>query len=251
MSTKEKPAPLVPAGVDLRSLEYMPMYIARLTNSKTWLITKRKPELFRPLFALWLRAWQAVPAGSLEDDDDILAHAADLTFDQWIDAKDDLTRGWVLCSDGRYYIPSMVPMVQMGWLTVCSHKKRAKAGAYARWGKVSEHPQGMPQVSPTDDSRHASKHPSKDATAHPKDGRKDGWNKGNGAERASKNNTLHPRQAALDLMTSIRNKQPPADPTTAQVVDAMGGFQRLCSKTDSALIDLMRDFEARYAAAQH
>lgn len=133
---KERPAPLVPPEVDLSSLPYMPLFIAKLRASKAWLICKRRPELAYYLVNLWTRAYQSRPAGSIEADDDVLCDAAGCqNFEQWVDLKSDLLRNWTLCSDDRYYCPGMLDIVHEGWLTVQRNKKRAKAGAAGRWGK--------------------------------------------------------------------------------------------------------------------
>lgn len=153
-----KPAPLVPADVDLSGLEYMPLYIAKLKASKSWLMCKRRPELAYYLLNLWMRAWQERPAGSIEADDDILADAAGCsTFEQWLELKSDVMRGWKLCSDGRYYLPSQVEMVRRGWSLVQTNKRRGKAGAAARWGKHDESltdAPSMPDAYATDAKQH-------------------------------------------------------------------------------------------------
>lgn len=197
-----KPAPLVPAEVDLRSLEYMPLYIATLFNSKTWLLTKRKPELMRPLLALWLAAWQSVPAGSIEADDDVMADAAELTFEAWVDMKADLMRGWKLCSDGRYYLPSMVPMVMRGWGLVTGKRKAGKAGAKARWGASSVAP-AMPAAIASEDGR---------------EGGSKVVRKEEGRSGATKNGGKHPRIAFLEALADFKADRAIADQVSATII---------------------------------
>jgi hypothetical protein len=61
---------------NLRAFEYIPLLIARLRRSRAWLTCKRRPELAFYMINLWTAAWHEVPAGSLEDDDDVLADLA-------------------------------------------------------------------------------------------------------------------------------------------------------------------------------
>ncbi len=63
----ERPAPLVPADVDLRGLEYMPLLGARLMASDFH--ARASDSEWRAALTLWWAAWQQVPAGSLPDDD--------------------------------------------------------------------------------------------------------------------------------------------------------------------------------------
>lgn len=219
-----RPVPLVPAEVDLRSLEYMPLYIATLFNSKTWLLTKRKPELMRPLLALWLAAWQSVPAGSIEADDDVMADAAELGFEPWIDMKDDLLRGWKLCSDGRYYLPSMVPMVMRGWALVTGKRKAGKAGAKARWGDSSMAP-AMPPAIPSENGR---------------EGGSKVVRKEKGGATGATNGEKHPRIAFLEAYGQIKAGLAVTDPIIAKTLD------QLNITTAVGLTDRQRDFEREY-----
>ncbi len=80
--------------LDVRCLPYMPLQIERLRKSKAWLRCKRRPELAFYLVNLWMRAWHEVPAGTIEDDDDVLADAAMCEPSMWPQIKDDLLKGW-------------------------------------------------------------------------------------------------------------------------------------------------------------
>lgn len=87
---------------DVRCLPYMPLHIERLRRSKAWLRCKRRPELAFYLMNLWMRAWHELPAGSIEDDDDVLADAAMCSPDAWEGLKADVLAGWDL-RDGRWH----------------------------------------------------------------------------------------------------------------------------------------------------
>ncbi|MGK9053376.1 DUF1376 domain-containing protein [Neorhizobium petrolearium] len=80
--------------LDVQCLPYMPLQVERLRKSKAWLRCKRKPELAFYMVNLWMRAWHEVPAGSIEDDDDVLADASMASPNEWERLKDDIMLGW-------------------------------------------------------------------------------------------------------------------------------------------------------------
>lgn len=94
------PDPLTPADCDLRGLPFMPLDTVRLLDSDFFALAT--PEEFRAGMVLWCKSWQQVPAGSLPDDDRILAHLSGAR-DKWCDMRDMSLRGWIKCSDGRLY----------------------------------------------------------------------------------------------------------------------------------------------------
>jgi len=109
------PVPFVSADVDLTDFKFMPLEVARLRRSKAWLICKRRPELAFYMLNLWTAAWHERPAGSLEDDGDVLADVAMCPPERWLEVKDDALRGWVKCTDGRLYHPVVAEKVAESW----------------------------------------------------------------------------------------------------------------------------------------
>jgi hypothetical protein len=99
----------------LTDFKFMPLEVARLRRSKAWLICKRRPELAFYMLNLWTASWHERPAGSLEDDDDVLADAAMCPPERWAEVKVDALRGWVKCSDGRLYHPVVAEKVAESW----------------------------------------------------------------------------------------------------------------------------------------
>lgn len=97
------PAPLTPADLDLSALEYMPLHVERLKRSVAWIKAKRNPELGFYLINLWTAAYMQTPAASLPDDDDLLCDAAMCEPKRWPKVKEAAMRGFILCSDGRWY----------------------------------------------------------------------------------------------------------------------------------------------------
>lgn len=123
----DQPAPLTPPEVDLSDFAFMPLHIARLQKSRSWLICKRRPELAFYLLNLWMRAWHE-PGASIEDDDDVLADAAMCDPAKWSRLKADVLRGWTLCSDGRWHNPTIAEIAEETWERRSQeHKERAKA----------------------------------------------------------------------------------------------------------------------------
>jgi hypothetical protein len=96
------PEPLTPLDCDLRGLAFMPLDTARLLDSD--FIALATPDEFRAGMILWCKAWQQVPAGSLPDDNRILAHLSGMR-DKWCDVRDMSLHGFIKCADGRLYHP--------------------------------------------------------------------------------------------------------------------------------------------------
>lgn len=96
-------APLVESGLDLRSFPDMPLGVARLRDSD--LVAFASEKAFRAAVLLWCAAWHQVPASSLPADDARLAHYAGFgrNVKAWAKVRDEAMRGFVLCTDGRYY----------------------------------------------------------------------------------------------------------------------------------------------------
>ena len=125
MTTESFPLAPVPAEADLTDFKFMPLEVARLRRSKAWLICKRRPELAFFMLNLWTASWHERPAGSLEDDDDVLADAAMCSPEKWTKVRADVMRGWFKAADGRLYHPVVAEKVMDSW-----HGK-----AVARWSK--------------------------------------------------------------------------------------------------------------------
>lgn len=109
------PTPPVSADADLTDFKFMPLEIARLRKSRAWLICKRRPELAFYMLNLWTAAWHERPAGSLEDDDDVLADAAMCSPEKWAKVRDAVLRGWERHSDGRLYHTVVTEKVLDSW----------------------------------------------------------------------------------------------------------------------------------------
>ena len=130
--TAELPAPLVPAEVDLRDFAFMPLEVSRLLRSRTWLKARRRPEIGFYLVNLWAGAWHEVPAGSLPDDDDVLADLARCTPARWRKLRGDILAAWVRCADGRLYHPVVAEKAREAWAHKLAQRQRTQAARDAR-----------------------------------------------------------------------------------------------------------------------
>lgn len=135
MTEAAVPAPLVPAEVSLTDFPFMPLEVNRLRRSKGWLICKRKPELAFYMLNLWTACWHDKPAGSLEDDDDVLADLAMCEPAKWSKVRADVLRGWVKCSDGRLYHPVVCEKVMDAWKAKVAQRERTAKATAAREAK--------------------------------------------------------------------------------------------------------------------
>ncbi|MFO1183442.1 MAG: DUF1376 domain-containing protein [Bauldia sp.] len=106
------PVPPTPASTDLRDLPFMPLDVGRLRDSE--LAGIASAEAFRACVLSWCVAWHQVPAGSLPDDDAVLARLLGFgrNVKSWrrVRAAGGL-HGWFRCSDGRLYHPIVAEKV--------------------------------------------------------------------------------------------------------------------------------------------
>lgn len=111
----ERPSPLVPAEVDLRGLEYMPLLGGRLFGSDFDL--DASDAEFRIGLRLWWAAWNQVPAASLPREDHRIAGLAGLKENpkRWQQVRARALAGFVECSDGRLYHPIVAEQALIAW----------------------------------------------------------------------------------------------------------------------------------------
>ncbi|WP_333679907.1 DUF1376 domain-containing protein [Dyella sp.] len=101
--------------VDLRGLPFMPLDVNRLRDSQ--LAISASGDEFRAAVLLWCASWNQVPAASLPDDDASLATYAGYGRDlkSWKKVKQGAMRGFVHCSDGRWYHPVVADKALEAW----------------------------------------------------------------------------------------------------------------------------------------
>lgn len=100
-----KPEPLTPTDLDLRDFDWMPLDVARLRDSDLSVLAPG--DAFRAAVLLWCASWHQVPAASLPNEDRLLANLAGYGRDLkgWASVRVDALRGFIECSDGRFYHP--------------------------------------------------------------------------------------------------------------------------------------------------
>ncbi|WP_081562734.1 DUF1376 domain-containing protein [Parasaccharibacter apium] len=122
------PDPMTPPDCDLRGLPYMPLDTVALLESDLFALSNG--DELKAALTLWCRSWSQVPAGSLPDNDRILASLSQ-TGPAWPTVREIALHGWVKCSDGRLYHPVLAPKAIKAWQGRCAQRKRAEA----RWAK--------------------------------------------------------------------------------------------------------------------
>lgn len=121
--------PPVPADLDLRDFEYLPLKVVRLLRSEL-IITGSDFEAKFGLMS-WCLAWHEVPTGSLPNKNDVLADyfgfgRGSRNVQKWMRAREKgALRDWVLCSDGRLYHPVVC---EVALETSAKRKRGANAG---------------------------------------------------------------------------------------------------------------------------
>lgn len=128
----DKPAPLVPAEVDLRDFGYMPLDALRLRDSD--LSIEASAEVFRASVLLWCASWHQVPAGSLPDKDKTLAEYS-RSGARWPRIRGEVLSRWVLCSDGRLYHPVVSEKAREAQAAKLAQRARTRAATEAREAK--------------------------------------------------------------------------------------------------------------------
>lgn len=132
--------PLTPPECDLRGLSFMPLDVVRLTDSDLFALATG--DEFKAAVTLWCKAWLQVPAGSLPDDERILAHLSGAGA-KWRRIKPMAMRGFIQCSDGRWYHPVISEKAREAWC----HRLKQRKKAAKRWDK-----QGNSHGSPAGDA---------------------------------------------------------------------------------------------------
>jgi len=126
-------APLTPPDADLQDFPFMLLHVARLRDSD--LAAEAHPEACWYAVMLWAASWHQLPAGSLPNNDTVLARLCGLGRDlrTFKRHRADALRGFVVCDDGRLYHPVVAEQVvaaweskrQQRWRSECARIKKA------------------------------------------------------------------------------------------------------------------------------
>lgn len=129
----ELPDPLVPTDIDVDRLAGFLLDVDRLLSSE--LMALSTGEEFKAAVTLWARAWKQHPAGSLPDDDRLLA-AFSGAGPRWNKVKAMALRGFVKCSDGRLYHRVLCEDVLRAADAKRRRRERTVAASEARKGQA-------------------------------------------------------------------------------------------------------------------
>jgi hypothetical protein len=142
------PPPPIAADVDLRGMEWMPLYGSRLFQSD--FDAHATDAEFRAGTNLWWSAWGQVPASSLPNDDVALCRLAGLGRNQkaWRRVKNRALHGFFICSDGRFYHRALSAFAVESW-GQRERKNGESDGDRTRDGtSLSPSPSASPSASP-------------------------------------------------------------------------------------------------------
>lgn len=133
----ELPPPPVPADADLRGMDFMPLKGDRLFNSATWIEASNEGRV-AALRQWWHAFAKEVPAGSLPDNDRLLAVYAgygEAAIKAWRKIRPEAMKGWFKCSDGRLYHKFLAEIVCEAWDKRLDYRgeQDAKAERQRRW----------------------------------------------------------------------------------------------------------------------
>jgi hypothetical protein len=149
--TDRPPSPLTPADLDLHEYPSMLLDVVRIRDSD--LIAHPNAEVVRYSLLSWCISWHQTPAGSLPDDDDILArllgHGRDVKGWKKMRAAGVL-HGWIRCSDGRLYHPIVAEKAVEAMQAMMKQKNRTEAARQAKRQKMSQSGNGAPTEDVTD-----------------------------------------------------------------------------------------------------
>lgn len=122
--------PLVPAHVDLTDFAFMPFEFDRLFQSETWVLSSDAEKV--AALTLWGKSWHEVPAGSLPNNEKMLANLSGAPT-RWKRVREMALRGWVDGGDGRLYHPVVCEKALEAWLEKLAAKLKGARGNATRW----------------------------------------------------------------------------------------------------------------------
>jgi hypothetical protein len=146
------PDPFCGVEIDLQDFSWMPLDVVRLRDSDLAAIATA--EEFRAGVLLWCAAWHQVPAGSVPDDERVLARLSGFGRDveAWRAVAVGATRGFVKCSDGRLYHQVVCEKALQVFAKRQNQSKRTANATKARLAKSAASKSKQPNVQRDDDA---------------------------------------------------------------------------------------------------
>lgn len=142
--------PLTTIEHDIAGLDGFMLNTEKLMASELWALATG--DEFKAAMGLWCRAWKQVPAGSLPNDERVLA-AFSGAGAKWPKVRDVALRGFILCSDGRLYHKVLCDDVQRAYASKKERHARTKAATEARNAKRDEQRNEQRDVNVTESHR--------------------------------------------------------------------------------------------------
>ena len=104
------PEPPVPADADLRHFPSMQIDVRAVRDGQ--LAPIQDAQAFTVTMLAYCVAWHQLPAGSLPDDDLMLARLLSSSLARWRRLRPLVLAGWKKCRDGRLYHPELAEKVR-------------------------------------------------------------------------------------------------------------------------------------------
>lgn len=82
---------------------YFPLDLARIRQSKAWVLAGTVMGLRSVLLRVWAESWEQIPMGSWPDDDSVIAAIVEYPLGMFVEHRALLMRGWWKAADGRLY----------------------------------------------------------------------------------------------------------------------------------------------------
>ena len=139
----EPPLPPVPEDADLRQFRHFAIDVHRLLTSETWVLATGAEA--KAAMTLWLQAFHSIPAGSLPDNDRMLAYLS-MAGAEWDSVREHALRGWERHADGRLYHPVVTEKVldALKRSEAYQHAKEANREKMRQWREKQRVPGGEP-----------------------------------------------------------------------------------------------------------
>jgi hypothetical protein len=121
--------PLTDPDCDLRDFGFLPLDALRLRDSE--LVTMASGEEFKAAVLLWCAAWHQIPAASIPNNEKLMAKYSGANR-RWPKVREMALRGFVLCSDGRYYHRILAEKANEAWTKKKAQRERTRKATEAR-----------------------------------------------------------------------------------------------------------------------
>ncbi|WP_336492205.1 hypothetical protein [Methylobacterium nigriterrae] len=133
----------------MKSFTFIPFDIGWLTDGD-FAVTSTG-DGFKAAITLMAKSWSQVPAGSLPDDDRMLANLAGFgrgpaALAEWEKVKDEALSDFELCSDGRFYSRTLAAKTLEAWESKSAQKARTEKAREAARRRQAEQQSGTGSV---------------------------------------------------------------------------------------------------------